>query len=134
MKTKRYIWKDNNGKDIYLYAPTWDCWWYWGFWYLWNDNCHYHIDRVWKDKNLNIYDGIREHFTDLQIQEEKLWLFCELFMTAYTLKETAEVFGRWWSNYSYNPVWEMIKDELIVSKINNKLLPTIFIEIEKCFV
>jgi hypothetical protein len=38
----------NNNEPIYLSPPSWDCGWYWGFGYLGNKNCHYHVDGLTK--------------------------------------------------------------------------------------
>jgi hypothetical protein len=54
----------NNGQDIYLSPPSWDCGWYWGFGYLGNNNCHYHLSGLNKGKNQNLFDAIKEHFGD----------------------------------------------------------------------
>jgi hypothetical protein len=111
---------------VYLRKPCWDCDWYWGFGYLGNYNCHYHIDGL--DKNKNLYDAIKEHFGDsLTIKDDKkLWLFCELISTFYSLKETAEVLGRGGSNYGENPLADIIKNKTEVDRINNEIMPKIF--------
>lgn len=143
--SKKYIWI-HNGERIYLSAPSWDCEWYWGFWYLGNQNCHYHLEwlkkiqtynhakKVFEYEFVNLYDWIKKHFTDLQITDWKLRTFCELVETAYNLKKTAEVLGRGGSHYTTNPLKELIKNEEEVKRINEVVLPAIFLEIEKCFI
>lgn len=126
-----YIGSVDHAEKIYFSAPSWDCDWYWGFGYLGNKYCHYHLDGLNKDKNL--FDAIKEHFTGglckaLQ-NDDNLWKFCELVKTAYTLKETAEVLGRGGSHYTNNPCSELIKNTEEVERINNKVLPAIFGEI-----
>ena len=136
---------NNEGQPISLSAPSWDCDWYWGFGYLGNSRCHYHVDglktREWYDvekgcfrsERLNLYDGFKKHFgSSLVIKEDKnLWTLCELFETFYTLKETAEVLGRGGSHYTTNPLAEKIKNPAEVERINKVLLPAIFAEIYK---
>jgi predicted CopG family antitoxin len=114
------------GDSIYLRAPAWDCGWYWGFGYLGNKDCHYHLDGL--DKNKNLFDAIKAHFGDsLTITDEKdLWSFCELIATFYSLKETAEVLGRGGSHYTNNPVSNIIKNEAEAKRINDIVLPSIF--------
>lgn len=131
--TKHYIWT-NEWQKIYLSAPSWDCGWYWGFGYLWNRNCHYHLSGLNEGKNQSLYDAIKEHFEDLQITNNKLWVFCELVSTAYKLKEAAEVLRSGGSNYTTNPLKELIKNEEETKRINEIILPAIFLEIEKCFI
>jgi hypothetical protein len=64
----------NDGESIYLSAPRWDCGWYWGFGYLGNSRCHYHVDGLtkrewydfekdcWRTEHMNLYDGFKKHF------------------------------------------------------------------------
>ena len=115
-----------DGENIYLTAPSWDCGWYWGFGYLGNKNCHYHINGLDRDKNL--FDAIKKHFGDSLIikDEDKLWQFCELVATAYALKKTAEVLERGGSHYTSNPCEDIIKNKQETDRINNEVLPAIF--------
>ena len=117
-----------DGENIYLRSPSWDCNWYWGFGYLGNKNCHYHLNGLMRDKNL--YDGLKEHFGDsLEIPEHLLWEFCELVSTAYKLKETAEVLGRGGSHYTNNPCQKVIMNIEESNRINGVVLPAIFDEL-----
>ena len=106
-----------NNENIYLSPPSWDCDWYWGFGYIGNKNCHYHIDglkkietynfekKVFEYEFVNLYDGFKKHFGDSFIvkEDKDIWTLAELFKTFYTLKETAEVLGRGGSHYTNNP-------------------------------
>ena len=119
------------GEKIYLSPPSWDCEWYWGFGYLGNSSCHYHLDGLSNDKNL--FDALQEHFgnTFLIKENEDIWTFCELVQTFYSLKETAEVLRRGGSHYTNNPLKKIITDKKKVDEINNKILPLLFDEIYK---
>ena len=111
--------------NIYLSAPSWDCNWYWGFGYLGNRDCHYHLDGI--NHNKNMYDAIIEHFGDtLTISKEDLWTFCELMKSAYALTETAEVLGRGGSHYTDNPCKDIIMNTVETTRINTVVLPAIF--------
>lgn len=126
---KTYLGKVN-GKSIYLTAPSWDCGWYWGFGYLGNKDCHYHVDGLCKNKNL--HDALIEHFNDdFILRKSDIWTFAELFSTFYKLKETAEVLGRGGSHYTTNPCKDIIINKEEVERINNIVLPQIFEEIYK---
>lgn len=126
---------DNNGEKIYLSAPSWDCGWYWGFGYLGNDDCHYHVDGLNKGKNQNLFDAFKEHFgKSLIIRDSRLWTICELFKTFYLLKEAAEVLGRGGSHYTTNPCADIIKNVDEVKRINEVVLPHIFEEIYKILI
>lgn len=120
----------NDNQPIYLSPPSWDCGWYWGFGYLGNNNCHYHIDGLSKDKNL--FDAFKEHFGDtLRVRESDLWTLVELFGTFYALKTTTEVLGRGGSHYTSNPCKDLITNKDEVTRINNIVLPQVFEEIYK---
>ena len=115
-----------DGKNIYLSAPSWDCGWYWGFGYLGNKDCHYHVDGMNKDKNL--YDAFIEHFGDTFIikEEKDIWTLCELFKTFYVLKDTCEVLGHGGAHYTTNPLSDLIKNTKEVKRINENVMPQIF--------
>ena len=120
------------GKKIYLSPPSWDCGWYWGFGYLGNKDCHYHVSGLMKESNL--FDGILSHFdggTFILREDKDLWTFAELFATFYTLRETAEVLGRGGSHYTGNPCRDIIINKQEVKRINEVVLPEIFKEIYK---
>lgn len=124
--TEQFYIGTHNGERIYLSPPSWDCGWYWGFGYLGNRNCHYHLSGVDEGKNINLYDALKQHFQDFQIDDKKLWTFCELVRSAYTLKEAAEVLGRGGSHYTTNPCADTIKSEAETARINEIVLPAIF--------
>ena len=127
---KVYLGTVNNEK-IYLSAPSWDCGWYWGFGYLGNKNCHYHVDGL--SKNCNLFDGFKNHFGESFIinNDKDIWTLAELFQTFYALKQASEVLGRGGSHYTTNPCSEIIKNSDEVKRINEVVMPKIFEEIYK---
>jgi len=144
--TKIFIGQNDN-ENIYLSAPSWDCGWYWGFGYLGNRNCHYHVDGLTKHETYNfdkkcreyeftnLFDGFKKHFgNSLIVRDSQLWKLVELFKTFYTLKECAEVLGRGGSHYTTNPCTEIIINADEVTRINNIVLPAIFEEIYKILI
>ena len=125
----------NDGEKIYLSAPSWDCGWYWGFGYLGNRNCHYHVDGLNAKENINLFDAFKKHFgSSLVVRDSQLWTLCELFKTFYALKETAEVLGRGGSHFTTNPCSELIINKDEVTRINTIVLPAIFEEIYKILI
>lgn len=114
-----------------LRAPSWDCGWYWGLGYLGHRDCHFHLDGLIKEHKTNLFDAIKKEFGEtLTIKDDgDLWTFCELIMTAYKLKETAEVLGRGGSHYTTNPVAGIVKNEKEAKRINEIVMPTIFNQI-----
>jgi hypothetical protein len=140
--SKMYIGTTEDNEKIYLSPPSWDCGWYWGFGYLGNNNCHYHVDGLKKQETykngrretefFNLYDGFKAHFkNDFIIRESHIWALSELFETFYTLKKTAEVIGRGGAHYTSNPCKDVIKNPEEVERLNKIVLPAIFDEIYK---
>ncbi len=133
-----------DGRTIYLSAPKWDCGWYWGFGYLGNKDCHYHVDglkkietyntekQCWEYEFVNLFDGFKKHFdkdTFIVTKDSYLWTLCELFSTFYTLKETAEVLGRGGAHYTSNPCQSIIMNKDEANRINTIVIPSILNEI-----
>lgn len=111
---------------IYLSAPTWDCGWYWGFGYLGNKNEHYHLLDYSNGRNINMYDALT---TDYDLNPNifnNVWEFCELSVTAYRLREAAEIYQRGGSHYTINPCASVIKNLDEYTRINWVVLPAIF--------
>lgn len=133
MKTLRNYSKNTylgivNNEPIYLKAPSWDCGWYWGFGYLGNANCHYHVDGL--GKTINLHDGMVEHFgNSFVVRPSDRWAFAELFKSFYVLKQTAEVLGRGGAHLTINPCKDIIINKDEVERINKIVLPAIFDEI-----
>ena len=134
MKTNKDYYKVRLGivdkQSIYLSPPSWDCGWYWGFGYLGNKNCHYHVDTI--DESVNLKNALDKHFGDSYLIIPSLrWTFAELFRSFYYLKRTAEVLGKGGSHLASNPCSEIIKNETETIRINKDVLPAIFDEIYK---
>lgn len=123
---KVFFGKDKEGEEIFLSAPSWDCGWYWGFGYLGNKNCHYHLDGYANGRNINMYDALSADYELNPKIKKNLWEFCELVLTAYSLKKTAEVLGRGGSHITKNPCASMIMNKDETKRINEVILPAIF--------
>lgn len=120
----------HNNEPIYLSPPSWDCGWYWGFGYLGNKNCHYHVNGL--AKNCDLHQGFINHFGEsFIIRTSQIWTFAELFQSFYDLKKAAEVLNRGGFHLSTNPCSLIIKNADEVDRINKIVLPAIFKEIYK---
>ena len=123
------------GQKVSLTGPSWDCDWYWGMGYLGNEDCHFHLSS-WKSKgNRNMFDALREDYdlcTTLQ-DDKKLWTFCELMCSAYTLQKAAEVIGKGGSHYTTNPCKDSIVQPQAAKYINEVSLPAIFQAVDDLF-
>lgn len=142
-KTSHYFGTVKKDKDrIALYAPTFECGWYWGFGYLGNKNCHYHLKNYkqiagFSDyRSISMFDAFKMDYTlcDVLQNDTTLWTFCELTQTAYSLLAVAEIFSRGGSHQSKNPCQELLKNLDMYEHINFVLLPALFKEIDELFV
>lgn len=114
-----------DNENIYLSPPSWDCGWYWGFGYLGNRNCHYHIDGL--NPKVDLQEAITEHFgSTLKIRVSDVWTFAELMKTFYSLKGAANILGSGSAGYTSNPVKDIIINKDEVKRINEVVLPAVF--------
>ena len=120
-------------ENIYLYAPEWNCDWYWGFGYIGNNNLHTHLNWLSDKKNINLYDVLEEYFPNgwcITTMNDK-WTFCEIIKTIYSLRSIAEVYNRGGSHYTNNPCSELIKNKTEYERINTILIPELIDEMYK---
>ena len=128
---KRYLGK-LDGEKVWLEPPSWDCGWYWGYGYIHNKNLHTHFD--WLDTNDNLYNAIEKRFKGtFSLQGSNLWTFCELMQTFYYFKDIVDVYRCGGSHYPRNPLADILRNPEEYKRINENLLPKIFIEIDKLF-
>ena len=135
--------RKSDGAKIYLDAPKFACGWYWSFGYLGNESEHYHLSNyniknhvlkledgtlkiITEARNICMRDALLNDYNLSEELEKNLWTFCELAMTAYTLKAAAETLGRGGSHMTDNPCKEEIKNADEVKRINEIVLPSVF--------
>ena len=138
--------KGIDGQYYYLEKESWDCGWYWGLGYIhtFTNNkapqlsrdiaSHQHFDGLFLNGTKCAYDNFIDFFEDIVLTDKELWTFIELMKTAYTLKESAEVFGRGGSHFTTNPCADVIKNTEIVDKINNEMIPAIMDKVRELLV
>ena len=128
---KRYLGK-LDGEKVWLAPPSWYCDWYWGYGYIQNNNLHTHFNLL--DTNDNLFNAMQRRFNGtFSLQGSNLWTFYDLLQTFYSLKEIAEVYSRGSSPYTSNQLADILRNPKEYKRINEKLLPKIFIEIDKLF-
>ena len=146
---KIYLGKMNN-KSIYLYKPSWNCNWYWGFGYLGNSTCHFHVSSLrekvtyFRDKDdiprreivhKGLFFGFKEQFdkgTFIVKDDKDIWVLCDLFETFYKFKDVAAISRYGNANITdRNPCYDYIKNDDLYHRINEELFPHIFDEIYK---
>lgn len=122
-----------NGERIYLSRPSFDCDWYWGFGYIGNSRCHYHLDGISKYQNINFRDALLAHFGDSFIikDDKAVWQFAEIVLTIYALKQAAELFHLGGSHMTTNPAGDTLKKKDWENEINNELIPRQIAELYK---
>lgn len=126
-----------DGKKYYLENFSWNCGWYWGLGYVETFNrlktdieSHQHFDGLFlgnqqNEKGDRIYH-INDFFDESVLNDKDAWELSDLFKSCYTLRETAEIFARGKSNYSAVNDKANFKDEKLVEKINNEIMPKLF--------
>lgn len=108
------------GEKIYITKHKWECGWYWGFGYLGNDRTHFHI-LSWFDKD-DAYNIDNHLETEGRLISQKdWWKLGDLFKSAYTLKEVAEVYGRGGSHWTETGELGVNKDLEMAKRINKDL-------------
>jgi hypothetical protein len=146
---------DKNDCYFWLEEPSFDCGWYWGFGYIekyTNNNpsiardiiSHSHFkgeiigeQEIYNSKMGGFQKGeykyhLNEH--DLKasvLSDDESWKLSELMNSFYLLSEVAGFFHRGGSHISENPLISVLKDENMYRKINEVLIPKIFVEIDK---
>jgi hypothetical protein len=133
---------DKDGKNYYLVMPSWDCGWYWGFGYVtsYTNNkrpdlardisSHLHFDSLFFNQKQHAFDSFKEFFVKSPLSDDEIWQLCDYMKTFYTLRESAEVFGRGYSHYTEMAKLETLKNDDMLKMINEIMLPVLFEKIE----
>lgn len=148
--TKLLLGVDKDGTQYWLKKHKWECGWYWSFGHIHYGGSFSHFDSLFgkdeKGNACNLYDGFKARITESplyqpgesEIDHKLLWQLCDLFKTAYTLKDAAEILGRGGSNYTSESVLrEVIQDETYTKHLNDAVIPNVlsmaefFLEPEK---
>lgn len=137
-KKNYLIGKGEDGKNIYLLAPSWDCGWYWGFGYLetytrrqgqLDIEMHTHFSTL--GENQNYFDGFKEYFKETPLNDSEIWKLCDYMKSFYTLSDTAEFFRHGYSWYTETAKIDDLQRIDLENEINQKMLPQLFERIDK---
>ncbi len=127
--------KNKDNEYVYLTAPSWDCDWYWGFGYIKKTGSHTHwnSDIVGKQEDGSYCHHLNENkdIVESVLTDSESWKLSELMESFYILRKTAEFYHMGGSHITENPLKDKLKNKSEYNKINNKLLPLIFKEIDK---
>ena len=137
--------RKEDGRNVYLEEPSWDCGWYWGFGYLetYTNNknpqlardiyTHSHFDGdIIKGKS-NAFYNFKEYFEETTLSDGEIWKLCDYMNTFYTLKETARIFGSGCSYFTEKAKIDEIHQQELANDINKIYLPKLFENITKLF-
>lgn len=136
--------RDKDGYNVYMEAPTWNCDWYWSLGYIERYTNKTNPEKAkdveshthWEN-GLVGYQGDDDYFVHhlnenkdfvmTTLTEEESWELAELMETCYTLRKSAEIFGKGGSHIA-NSVEEslIVQDNAIADRINKVVLPALF--------
>jgi len=123
------------GEGVYLEKHTWDCDWYWGFGYVGNKNCHFHMDSMIEAPNNHVQDwhDITHHFEKTWITQDQWWILRDLFLSAYALKRAAEVYRHGGHQTSKAAPYQIIdpEQERVINADLGQLLDNIWKYLQK---
>ena len=73
----------------------------------------------------------KDYFKETVLTDNEIWILCDLMMTFYTLRKTAELFRRGYSHQTERAKIEDIQSTEQEDHINKVLLPKVFEKIAK---
>lgn len=127
--------EDKQGTRYYLESAKWDCGWYWGFGYIesYTNNkrpdlardidSHEHADNFYSEW----WGNDDSRLVKTTFTESEGWELAELLKQFYTLRESAEMFGRGSCHISTSKATqETLKDEKLAERINKEMIPAVF--------
>ena len=86
---------------LYLERSSYDCDWYYGFGYIaifeknhQEQHTHTHWDCYFTDSSYVEPEDIKNKLYDITLEDDDLWLLCDLMKTFYTLKDASAVYNR----------------------------------------
>ena len=128
--------KAEDGTLYWLEEAKWDCGWYWGFGYIeaYTNNknpnmardieSHEHADHFLSEW-FTEWNGSKPRLVEKTFNDKEGWELTELLQQFYTLRQTAEYFGRGKENCANTSIPDYKKPEL-VKEINEVRMPQIF--------
>ena len=105
------------GENIWLEKHNWSCDWYWGFGYVGNRNCHFHIDSLVKGNATTA----SELFKTTKFTDAQWWVMRDLIIQAYALKTAAEVYRYGGHQTTQAGCTDLIRDAEMTTRLNADL-------------
>lgn len=110
-----------DGENIYLSKHSWDCGWYWGFGYIGNSRCHFHMDNLMAVRDAGSTAVASDLFESTNITDSDWWVIRDLFKQAYALKDAAEVYQYGGHQSSRVGVTDLLKSSEKAAQLNADL-------------
>lgn len=138
-----YLGTDEDGLKYYLEEGHFDCDWYWGFGYVvtFDNNLNpvdsedydffTHFDTLFFTKNRNGYDEFKESLSNIPLTDSEVWTLVELMKSFYTARAYSDMLHTGGSNYTTNPLADMIRSEVEYNRLNKEVIPSIINEVYK---
>lgn len=92
---------------------------------------HTHFSEVFSNPYMNGYDYFKKLFVEYTVSDKELWKFVELMNSFYIIRNYSDMLNRGGTNYSENPLKDVIKNDVEYERINKVALPRLFEEIYK---
>lgn len=110
------------GEKLYLTKHSWDCNWYWGFGYIGNKSLHTHFDNTFLNNHLT-YSEIfyKPIHRDYYFKDSDWYVIKDLFIQAYSLQKTAEVYRYGGHQTIRENITDIIKNQDKANIINKDL-------------
>ena len=131
------------GEYVWLEKESWDCDWYWAAGYLHTYTNNENPERA-KDISMHTHfncmflkgpdcckDMFVNYFKETVLTDNEIWTLCDLMMTYYTLRKTAELFRHGYSYCTEKAKIDKLKSPMTEDLINKVLLPEVFKKIEQ---
>lgn len=126
---KTLLGKDQQGSNIYLLKPRWECDWYWSFGHLYVGDMFTHLNYLGSSI---LFDNIKMYFSELNLSDKELWIFCELVESIKMLKSTAQLFTIGSASVcSVNPCKDLLMNKHLADEINSTLILNLIDEVYK---
>lgn len=132
-----------DGMNVYMQEPEWQCGWYWGGLYLTcfsnnrhpekarDINSHQHFDSLFlNDSKVNAFNAFKAFFKETTLSEREIWLLIDYMYSFYALKRTAEILSRGYSHMTEKAKLSEVQNSEMAKEINEKILPAIFKQID----
>ena len=152
---------DEDKQYVWMESAQWDCDWYWGCGYIERYNIRrgknphlssdirshshysgitgkhekYDFDKkgwILSSDYIHTINDKRSGFVATTLSDKEAWELSELMSTIYTLKQSAEIFGRGGSHCTtIENEREIVTRKEWTEEINKKILPALFEEVDR---